>query len=126
MRVEYRSATAGDVEEGEVVRQEPADGGLVRRVQDGPAGAAVPGHLEAEVQCRERVAVHLLEVERLERLPVEPLGRPNDALRVQQRELDGQPHVRGGELREDRAVGELDERVDDGLRVNDHVDLLGL
>src|SRR5690606_1996909 len=42
-------------------------------------------------------------------------------VRVCQRELYRNTHVRESKLRFDRAVFELDQRMDDGLRVNDHL-----
>ena len=42
-------ADAGDVEKAELAGQEPADGGLVGRVQHRPAGAAAAGDLIAQL-----------------------------------------------------------------------------
>ena len=47
-----------------------------------------------------------------------------DALWVGEGVEDGEAHVGDGDLREDAAVDELDERVDGGLGVDGHADLL--
>src|SRR5439155_14103257 len=76
-------------------------------------------HLEA------RVAPHvdLAEVERAVGAAVEARRRRRRAI-PQERVLDGQAHVRLGELRLYAAVDVLDERVHDALRVVDDVDAL--
>ena len=56
---------------------------------------------------------------------VEPLDRQRPALGPVERVADRLAHVRGPEVGEDRAVGELDERVDDRLGVEDDRDLVG-
>ena len=73
------------------------------------------------------------EPRRVRRLELEPAGagqierreRRRPALRVRERILNRQPHVGHAELRDDRSIHELDHRVDDRLRVDDDVDLLG-
>lgn len=46
------------------------------------------------------------------------------ALRIRERILDGQAHVRHAELGDDRAVEQLDHRVHDALRVDEHLDIV--
>ena len=59
---------------------------------------------------------HFREVERLEAVR-QPVG-------IGHRVLDREAHVGMAQLRELRAVDEFDQRMDDALRMHDHVDLL--
>ena len=55
---------------------------------------------------------------------VEPRGRPGLAPRVGHGVLDGNSHVRESELRLEGAVDELDQGMDEALRMDEHIDLL--
>ena len=56
------------------------------------------------------------------RRDVQRRQRAGPPLRIRERVLNRQPHVGDAKLRDDRPVAELDHRVDDRLRVHDHVD----
>ena len=47
------------------------------------------------------------------------------SIRVGKRILDRQSHVGNAQLRDDRAVSQLDHRMNDRLRMNDHIDVIG-
>ena len=78
-----------------------------------------------QAQARETFEVRLVKLER----PAARRDRATAAARppvgIRERVLDRQPHVGDAELRDDRAVAQLDHRVHDRLRVHHHVDLIG-
>src|SRR5204863_7667090 len=105
--------------------QETLDGDLVRGVEHGRHRAAgadrgigkCDGGKAARVDVEKFEGAHFREVESRE--------RRGDALRIEQRVLDRELHVRRRELRDDRAVDVFDHRVHDRLRMNEDVDALG-
>src|SRR5438105_4540195 len=103
------AAGARDIEEAQLAGQEQADRGLVGRVEHGPAGPAAAGNFKTEIESGKGLAIGLLELERTQLGPVEPPGRPRDAIRIREGILDGQAHVGRRKLRQHRAVGELDK-----------------
>lgn len=65
------------------------------------------------------------EVAHLEKVEARPrLLGCIEALGPRERVEDGQPHVGPAELAEDARVGGLDHGVDDGLRVDDDLDVV--
>ena len=102
--------------------EEGVDGDLVGGVERARRGAAGERGLAGEPQARERVQVGRLEVQPAELDQVERRDRQVGAVRVVQRVADRDPHVRIAHVRLRGAVAELDERVDDRLRVHDDVD----
>ena len=83
-----------------------------------PARAAA----NASAERREGLEVGRLEGQRAHLGEVEPRHRHVDALGVVQRVGDRHLHVGVAEVRERRAVAQLDHPVDDRLRVHDDVD----
>ena len=84
-----------------------------------PARSAAAGHLEPQVEGRERLAVGLLEVQRRERLPVEPLRRAGNALRVGQGDTGSAaacPAARAGPAPSRRRTRRTSERSTPGER----------
>ena len=90
-------------------------------------GAVPPARAASRARRRQR---ERLLVDRLERQRPRRSTRSSgahrdvDALGVVQRVGDRHAHVRVAEVRERRAVAQLDQAVDDRLRVDDDVDLL--
>ena len=71
------------------------------------------------------VRVRHVELEPAGAREIERRQRRRPALGIRERVLNRQPHVGDAELRDDRAVDELDHRVHDRLRMDHDVDLIG-
>ena len=102
--------------------EECVHGDLVGRVQDARRGPAGGGGLAGEREAGERVGVRRLEGERAQLREVERRHGHVGALGVVQGVGDRHAHVRIAHVRQRRAVVQVDQRVDDRLRVHDHVD----
>ncbi len=111
-----------DPGEREAAVEEGRDRDLVGRVQRAWRRAAGHAGLAGEPQAGEELDVGLLEVEVAGRGEVEPGHRDVRPLGEVQRVGDRHPHVGQAQVGELGAVVELDERVDDRLRVDDDVD----
>ena len=109
----------------DLVAQKQANGNFVGCVHDRRRGAAGARALHGERKARQR-----LEIGRVEVQPagigreVQPVAAAGPALRIRERVLDGQPHVRHAELGDDRAVEQLDHRVHDALRMDEHLNIV--
>ncbi len=80
------------------------------------------GRLVGQAQAGKALKIRLFEVEMAQRGEVE--GQIRDrALRVGESVQDGQAHVGDGDLRQDRAINVLDQRVDGRLRMDRDADL---
>jgi len=77
-------------------------------------------------QSRETRRVRRAEIQRESVAKVQLGRRTLPPLRITQRVLDRQFHVRWTQLRNHGAVAKLDQRMDHRLRVNDHIDLVRL
>ena len=84
-----------------------------------------PSARKASDSAGKRSVSGALELERAARSQIERRERSAPSLGIGKRVLDGKAHVRDAELREQRAVDELDHRVHDRLRVHDDVDAAG-
>src|SRR5215204_2492141 len=116
VRVHHALDDARDVRQAYVATEEGTDrllvGGVHRR-RERPARAQ---GAVGEAQARETFHVGRLEAQRPELRQIERRQRGRlVALRVRERVLDGVTHVGHAELRDDRAVHQLDHRVDDRL-----------
>jgi len=105
--------------------EEGGDGDLVGRVEDGGCDAAGGHRLAGEAEAGKTKLVDGAEFEAEELGEIESGFDAGRAMRVEQRVLDGKRHRRRAELGEHGAVGELDEAMDDALRVEDRGALLG-
>ena len=101
------------------------DGDLVGGVEGGGDGAAGVHRGVRQRQRGEGLGVGGGEVERAQRGPVEAGVRRRPAFGERERVLDGHAHIGHADLRLRRAVHELHDGVDDGLRVDDDGDLVG-
>ena len=72
----------------------------------------------------ERVGVGRLEIQPPGASEVECGKGSGPAVGIRERVLNGQPHVRDAELGDRRPVCQFHHRMDDRLRVDDHVDLI--
>ena len=113
-----------DACEGDSALQESLDGHLVGGIESDAVGSAFFCGLEGQAQAREALEVGLLEVQVAERGHVEG-QRGSRALRVGERIQDGQAHVCDGDLRQDRPVHVLHQRMNRGLRMDCNADLRG-
>src|SRR5216683_853563 len=104
-----------DSAERELVGQEGVDRLLVGGVQDGGMAAAGLGRLAGQPDAREPALVEVVELEAAELFQARRRYRVRQAVGVGEGDRDGQPHVRPAELRLERPVDELDERVDHAL-----------
>ena len=111
-----------DAGERQVAVEERGDGDLVGRVEHAGRHAAGRARLPRQPQAGERVGVGLLERQRADRREVEVLDRQIDPIGAVERVGDRHPHVGVAEMGEGRAVDEVDQRVDQRLRVDDDVD----
>ena len=114
----------GDAGEGDLPVEEGGDGDLVGGVEHAGRGAAGLAGLEGQAQAGEGLEVGRLEGQLADRGEVELRHVDVGALRVVQRVGDRHPHVGIAEVGERGAVVELDQRVDQRLRVDDDVDPL--
>jgi hypothetical protein len=114
----------GDTGEAQPALQERVDGDLVGRVEDARRGAAGQRRRAAQAQAREGLVVDGLEGQPADLGEVQAPGRQRHDLGVVQGVGDRDAHVGQTEVRELRAVGCLDQRVDDRLRVHHDVDAL--
>ena len=112
----------GDPGEGDAAVEEGGDGYLVGGIEDGRRGAAGLPRLERQAQADEGVRVGLLEGQRTDRREVETRHVDRHPFGEVQRVGDRHPHVGVTQVREGRAVDQVDHRVDQRLRVDDDVD----
>ena len=89
------------------------------------AASAPASARQARPEAGEALRVGRLEVEAAHGREVEPRARERQPLRPGQRAGDRHAHVGQAELREHRAVDQLDQRVHDRLRMHHHVHALG-
>ena len=89
-------------------------------------GAAPPAASarRASASAGKRIEIGLFEGQRRDAGEIEPRRRRPHAHRPGQAMRDRNAHVRRAKLGDDRAVAELDQAVDDRLRVNDHIERL--
>ena len=97
--------------------EECLDRDFVRGIQGDAVRSAFFRGLKGQAQAGKALEVGLLEVQMAQRGQVEGErgGRP---LRIRERVQDGQPHVGDRDLRQDRAVDVLHQRVHRGLRMD--------
>ena len=101
------------------------NGDFVGGVERGGKSATFFQGFTSETETGEAASGGFFEIETVEFGPVESDLIRFHTIGVGKRVLNGHAHIRRGELREDGAIDEFDERVDDGLRMKDDVDLLG-
>ncbi len=111
---------ARDIRERASRGQELGHRDLVCRVHNGRHRASNLARFKRQGEAAEGAEIRLLEIERTHVREVHRSDRRVPALGVAHRVLDRYAHVRRAEVRFDRAVGELDHRVDAGLRVDDY------
>ena len=113
-----------DSHKGDTTFEECLYGHLVGGVQGNAVGSALFRGLKGQAQAGEALEIGRLEVQMAQGGQVEGErgGRP---LRLGQRVEDGQAHVGDGNLRQDRAVDVLHQRVHGGLGMDRDPDLAG-
>ena len=111
--------------ESETATDEFAHRNLVRRIEHGRCGSARRERPPRKRERREAYRIGFLEGERGDTGKIEPRRRCSHAYRPRQTVGNRNPHIRRPELSDDRAVAELDQAMDDGLRMNDHVECIG-
>ncbi len=114
----------GDRGEADLAVEEGGHRDLVGGVEDAGRRPPGPAGLDREPQAGEGLQVRLLEGQLADRRQVEPRHVDVGALRVVQRVGDRHPHVGVAEVGQGGAVVEVDQRVDDRLRVDDDLDPL--
>jgi len=112
----------GDPGEPEFTATEPVDGDLIGGVEDGGEGAAHGAGMACEIECGETGGVGLFELEGANPREIGGDAVVGGTSRIREGVLDGEAHIRGGELGEDGAIDEFDHRMDDALGVDDDLD----
>src|SRR5215467_848258 len=121
---DYLRHRVHDSGEGELARHKGVHAHLVGGVVDGRGGASgLPG-LPGDRDRGKGLLVKWLEGPGVCGRPVDGWRGPGNPVRPAQGERDGNPHIGRAGLGERGSVGELDHRVDDRLRVDDHRDLV--
>src|SRR6185312_5763038 len=115
----------GNLSKGDVSRAKRRNGGFVGGVQHGSKGSATSSYVKSQSKCGESVLVWGLKMELERGFQIEPAGNAFGPLGIGEGVLDRGPHIRGRKLRNDRAINELDHRMNDRFGVNHHLDLLG-
>ena len=110
----------GNAHEGQAILEEGRNG-----IEGARERATFFHGFAGEAETGEAARGSLLEIEALELGPVELNLLRRDARGVGERVLNGHAHVWRGELREHSAVDEFDEGMNDGLWVDDDVNLIG-
>jgi hypothetical protein len=98
--------------------EEPCDENLVGGIDGGQGAAAREGRCEHGREGGELLLVEAAKLETPERRDIETRKTRVDAFGIRQRVLDRNPHVTSRRLGQDRSIAELDERVNDGFRVD--------
>ena len=114
----------GDVVESDPPLQKQAHRRLVGAVEHRAGRAACGGGLSGQTQTGKR---RLVRLRKGQRAALQQVQRPIRALRpmgILQRVADRQLHVRRAQLRQQRAVPKLHQRVDDALPVDHRAHLL--
>jgi hypothetical protein len=123
--VEYCGVGCRDVGEGNTSLEESLHGDFVGGIQDGGSRLAGGEGLECKVEAGEALAVRDLEIEAGAGGEVETRQVEGEALGMGQGHRNGHAHVGETQLRQDRRVDVLHQRVHDGLGVHHDVDALG-
>ena len=111
-----------DPVESELRREKRADRDFVGGVQHRRRAAARAQGCARELEARKPRAVGLLEVQLAQRRKIKSLDAGLDAVRIAERKCDRRAHVGISELREQRAVDVLDQRMNHALRMDDDLD----
>ena len=98
--------------------QEQPHSHFVCRAHHAGHGSARARRVHRKAQAGGLFIVGRFEAEVFELPEIEPVEHRLSALRISQRELNRQPHVRYAELGDDSSVHELYHRVYDALRVD--------
>lgn len=105
--------------------QKQVHGDFVGRVHDRRRGAAGARAPHGERKARQRLEIRCVEVQPAGvSREIQPVAAAGPALRIRERVLDGQAHVRHAELGDDRPVEQLDHRVHDALGVDEHLNII--
>ncbi len=115
----------GDHTELDPAIDECSHGDLVGSVIDRRGAASGPQGFEGQPQPGEPLQVRSLECQLTDRGEVKASRRTGDPVRPAQAMGDRRAHVGRTKLGHHRAVDELDHTVNDGLRMNQHIDLVG-
>ena len=120
--VEHRGDCVDDVDERQVARAERLDADLVRGVVHRRRGAALLPRPACEPYGGKGVVVEREELPGLRTRPVDRWRHIGQPVGPAQAERDRDQHGRRAGLHQRGAVGELDHRVHDAGRVDDHLD----
>ena len=104
--------------------QEQPHSHFVCRAHHAGHGSARARRVHRKAQAGGLFIVGRFEAEVFELPEIEPVEHRLSALRISQRELNRQPHVRYAELGDDSSVHELYHRVYDALRVDYHLNVV--
>ena len=115
----------GNPEERQTILEKGRDSHFIGGVQGAGQCSALLEGFAGKAKAGKAARGGFLEVEATEFSPIELDLLRSDPGGIRQRVLDGHAHVGGGELRQHGAIHEFDERVDGGLGMNDHFDLVG-
>ena len=112
----------GNTGEREISGEEPFHSNFISRIEYGAAGPALLCGFKPQSESREGIEVGRQEFEGVGLCPVSLSSRAGKPVGEQQRVLNGKSHVRGRELRNDRAVSEFDQGMNQGLGMDCHCD----
>ncbi len=93
-------------------------------VEGGSGHAAQRHHLARKAQGGKARRIRGLKRQAGKAGKVKPLHRHIAAFRPMQRIADGMAHIGGAKMRHDAAIAKPDQRVNDGLRMHQHLDLI--
>ena len=124
MRVHDGLHALGDAQVAALLRQKRRHRHLVGGVHDARQRSANAAGVAGKFQAAERVGVGRGELQASQLGEIQGLDGRFPALRIAERELDGNAHIGGAQMRLHAAVGELHHGVDGALRLDDHADLV--
>ena len=122
MRVHHARDELGNPSEAELAGAKTFHGHFVGRIEHRRQCAADFTGASGQSQGWESVRIRFFEGELADFSEVRLDAVAAEALGVQQRVLNGQAHVRRGQLGDDRSVDVFHHRMHDALRVYDHLD----
>jgi hypothetical protein len=103
--------------------EEKRHGRLVGRVHNGAGRTRNFCGVQRQGQAPEDLKVRLLEGQRADLFKLQRRRQRREPVRVCQRVLDRQAHIRYGQLRDDRIVFKFNHRMGDALPVDEDADL---
>ena len=124
MRVHDGLHALGDAQVAALLRQKRRHRHLVSSVHDARQRSTNAAGVAGKFQATERVGVRRGELQASQLGEIQGLDGRFPTLRIAERELDGDAHIGGAQMRLHAAVGELHHGMDGALRLNHHADLV--